>query len=163
MVEKDFQRDLTRGLRAQGCFAWAWPDLARAVTKPFDICMSSDYIFQPIECKLTKYTRRKPLGPDDIALSPANFKGRGHQLPRLLRMLDQNQASPRLAVCVVRVENHQVVEKMACMAPVSQFREKIIWTIGELLPYYALTWTPRIGWTQPWRNDPDETLLKDEE
>lgn len=160
MTEKDFQRALTRGLRAQGCFAWPWPDLARAVTKPFDICMGRDGQFLPIECKLTKYTRKKPLGPGDVAIGPANFKGRAHQLPRLTDILLNGQGDPQIAVCVIRIDDCQVVEKRGWMVSMRYF-DYGTWTIEMLEKLKVeLAWTPNIGWTAPWLPKPDVQRFK---
>jgi hypothetical protein len=151
MIEKDFQRALTHGLRSQECFAWGWPDLARAVTKPFDICMAYNGRFLPIECKLTKYGRKKPLHAGDVAISPSNFHGRGHQLPRLLKIYERGQGNPFLSICVARIEMERAVETRAWMLPIYCMKAKETWTIGELDEEECqLTWVPAVGWTAPW-------------
>lgn len=161
MVETDFQRDLARGLRSQGCYCEKWPDLARAVTKPFDLCMSNNGLFQPIECKLTKRTRKKPMQDEDIAISSACFTGRGHQLPGLLRIYDREQGDPQIGLCGVRIEMRQVVERKAWLFPVWHLRDRDTWAIGDLNENgFTLEWTPSIGWTAPWLPSPDRERLR---
>jgi len=151
LKEVDFQSSLMRGLKSQGCFVYKIPDLARAVVKPFDICMAHMGNFYPIECKLTKYGRKKPLHAGDVAINPGNFHCRGHQLPRLLEIYEREQGDPFLAVCVVRIEMGSAVESRAWMLPVCCMKAQETWTIGELDEEECqLTWVPTVGWTAPW-------------
>lgn len=154
MVEKDFQRALEKGLQSQGCYAEAWPDLAYAVTKPFDICAAYRNRFMPIECKITKYQRQKRLNPSDRAIGPANFRGRGHQLPYLLKLRQNDYGCPFVAICVVRMEGYLDVETFAWMLPVEKCAEKKLWTIGDLADQSRkLVWKPTVGWCCPWLKD----------
>ena len=151
MKETDFQSSLMRGLKSQGCYCRKWPDLARAVTKPFDICMAYQGDFCPIETKLTKYGRKKPLQMSDIAISPASFTGRGHQIPELLNIYDSGQGDPYLAVCVVRIEMGSTAETRAWMFRASHMKKRDVWTIGDLDQLrFNLVWVPTVGWTAPW-------------
>ncbi len=151
MKESDFQKALTQGLRSQGCFVYKIPDLARAIVKPFDLCVGYQNCLLAIEAKLKKYGRQKPLQDGDVAINPASFQGRGHQLPRLLQIYESDQGYPFIAICVARIEMGSAVETRAWMLPVYCMKVKETWTIGELdKEECQLTWVPTVGWIAPW-------------
>jgi hypothetical protein len=157
MVEKDFVTQLMKGLQSQGCYCAKWPDLARAVTKPFDICGSIKAQFSPIEAKIVKYQRKGGIKDTDTIISPAAFKGRAHQLPRLLQILWRDQGAPYVATClaIIDPETKTVTEKRAWMIHVRWLDERDTWTVGQAAFYnWELTWIPGLGWTAPWLPKP---------
>ena len=166
MTEKDFARDLVRGLKSQGAWAEKWPDLARAVVKPFDIAMSYAIQFHPIECKLRDFKGKEMLPGKTVILSPADFKGRKHQLPRLIGMWENGQASPYIASFMVLYRELKQPIKKGWMIPVRQFKHQTTWTLRDLVERqqeWGLVWVANIGWTCPWLPDPDPKRLQVEE
>jgi len=164
MVEKDFTADLIQGLIAQGAYAEKWPDGARGVKKPFDICAAFAGHFYPIECKLRKFETEERLPTKTVVLSPADFKGRKHQLPNLLKMQDQNQAKPFVAAFVLVEREFRQPLKFGWLIPVERLRTKDTWTLMEVIDkqnQLGLTWVPNIGWTVPWLPSADANRLKE--
>jgi hypothetical protein len=100
MVEKDFQTDLAKGLKAQGVWAMKWPDSAYGVVKPFDLCVAYGHQFVPIEVKLKKLNRKKPIDGEDKVVSAADFEG--NQIPELRRIYQSNCGFPRVAAFIMR-------------------------------------------------------------
>lgn len=165
MNEKHFARDLVRGLKSQGAYAEKWPDLARAVTKPYDIAASYALQFMPIECKLRDFKGQEMLPGRTVILSPADFKGRKHQLPGLLKLWDNGQAFPYIASFMILYRELKQPIKKGWMIPVRYLREKPTWTLLELVERndeWGLVWVPNIGWTCPWLPEPDANRLLDE-
>jgi hypothetical protein len=159
MVEKDFVTHLIKGLQAQRCYAYKIPDLARAVTKPFDICASIKSQFSPIEAKLIKHQRKGGIKDTDTIISPAAFKGRAHQLPGLLRILWKDQGAPYVATClaIIDPEIKTVTEKRAWMIHVRWLDERDTWTVEQASFYnWELIWIPAVGWTAPWLPKPSK-------
>lgn len=166
MTEKDFTRHLVRGLKAQGCYAEKWPDLARAVAKPYDIASSYALQFNPIEVKLRKFKGQEMLPGKTVILSPADFSGRRHQLPRLLRMWENGQAFPYVAAFLFLERELKQPIKKGWLIPVRFLKEKQTWTLMELVERnseWGLVWVPNIGWTAPWWPKADPERLQEDE
>ena len=158
VTEKDFQVDLARGLRAQGCFCQKWPDLARAVVKPFDLCMGYDRQFYAIECKLTKVTAKRGLTAETKVLCRNDF--RPHQLPTLIDLYARDQAIPYIAVCVAWQEGLGRMKKRAWLFPAHIYCDERLDTITlqEMEDDYdaELIWKPGVGWLVPWLPYPSQ-------
>jgi hypothetical protein len=166
LTEKDFTRDLIRGLTAQGVYAEKWPDLARAVTKPFDICACHDNQFWPIECKLRQFHGKEQLPGRTVIVSPADFRGRQHQLPRLLRMCKARQGFPYIAAFIALHREHKQPLKRGWLIPVLYFEDQDTFTFADLTgrkDNWELAWEPNIGWICPWLARPDAALLPEDE
>jgi hypothetical protein len=154
MVEKDFQVDLCKGLRSQNAFAYKVPDLARAVVKPFDLCIAHAGRFLPTECKLRKFNRQSDFRPEDKILLRSDF--RGHQLPTLEKIWESGQGHPYVAVCAVIVWEERVTRKRAWMVPVRHLLETETGLSLKDLDAMRrgsdceLVWVPAVGWTAPW-------------
>jgi hypothetical protein len=164
MTEKDFTTDLIRGLKAQGWYVEKWPDLARAVKKPYDIAASYSLVFKPIECKLRDFHGEEMLPGKTVILSPADFRGRKHQLPGLLKMWDNSQADPYVAAFMVQYRELKQPIKKGWLIPVRFLRQQDTWTLLELVERndeWGLVWVPTIGWTCPRFPEPDPKRLKE--
>jgi hypothetical protein len=164
VTEKNFTSDLIRGLKAQGAYAEKWPDLARAVTKPFDICASYGMRFHPIECKLREFYGKERLPTQTVVLSPADFKRRSHQLPGLIKMFDRGQADPFVAAFIVLYNDFKPIKKYGWIIPITEFKHQVTYTLGDCIEKqdrWGLLWVPNIGWTVPWLPDADAARLKD--
>lgn len=149
MIEADFQRELAKGLRSQGCFVTKIPDTAVAVVKPFDLVVGYDSMFFCLECKLKKIRRKKPLSEEDTLVSLKDF--RPHQLPTLREILDKGQGYPYIAAGIIREYEGRVVEKRAWIISVQYFGEKFTcWKIGGMIEDWEMIWKPGIGWLCPW-------------
>jgi hypothetical protein len=155
MVEKDFQIDLCKGLRSQGAFAYKVPDLARAVVKPFDLCIAYDGRFLPTECKMKKFSRQGGFKPEDTILLKSDF--RGHQLPTLEKIWESGQGYPYVAVCAAIVCEERVIKKRAWMIPIACFLDTARgYSLMDLEcdthqgRDHELVWVPAAGWTAPW-------------
>ena len=159
MIEKDFQTELTRGLRAQGCFVLKIPDLARAVVKPFDLCVGYDRQFLAVECKLTKVTAKKGLTAETRVICRKDF--RPHQLPTLIDLYTRDQAVPYIAVCVAWQEGLGRMKKRAWMLPASLYWYEWVdeLSVGALEQDFSeneLVWKPGTGWLAPWLPFPSQ-------
>jgi hypothetical protein len=166
VTEKHFTRDLIHGLKSQGCYAEKWPDLARAVKKPYDIAMSYGLRFSPIEVKLRDFKGQEMLPGKTIILSPADFKGRQHQLPGLLKMWANGQAFPYVASFMILYRGLKQPIKKGWMIPVRFLRQQPTWTLMDLVERndeWGLIWVPNIGWTCPWLPTPDPVRLQEED
>jgi hypothetical protein len=165
VTEKDFTRDLIRGLKSQGAYAEKWPDLARAVTKPYDIAASYALQFMPIECKLRDFRGQEMLPGKTVILSPADFKGRKHQLPRLLKLYANVQAYPYIAAFMILYREFKQPIKKGWLIPVRFLQQQETWTLLELVEHnddWGLVWVPSIGWTCPWLPEPDPKRLQED-
>lgn len=120
MVEADLQRELVSGLRSQGWWVWKWPDNAIGVVKPFDLCAAHDGAFHPIEVKLKKIVRQRPVEDDDVALD-TRTAFQPHQV-ETLRTVRITGAAPYVAV------------GLAWQAPGTTRWKKWVW----LVPFPAL-------------------------
>ena len=85
MIESDYQRDLKKGLTAQGIWLYKIPDSAMGITKPCDFIGNVRGLHLSAEAKLYKSDLIKY---DDRVITPASFKGRDHQLRHLNSMLE---------------------------------------------------------------------------
>ncbi len=153
MKETDFQQSLSRGLQSQGAYVYKVPDLARAVTKPFDLCASINGRFTPIECKLSKYVRKDPIRGTDPIVRLALFAGRAHQIPRLLQIWGKGQGDPQIAVClaILDPETKVVTEKRAWMFPAIWVSSQDTWRVDEMEDRNVeLKWVPGVGWIAEW-------------
>lgn len=150
VVETDFQIALVNGLKRQGVYAKKWPDSARAVVKPFDICVAYGHQFVPIEVKLKKLKRKKVIGLDDIVVTHRDFEG--NQLPELSRIWDNNHGYPRVAAFIMREYLGQVLEKRGWIISIALFRQKPEWSVQDFEEHShaeGLVWVPTVGWTVP--------------
>jgi hypothetical protein len=152
VVEKDFQTDLIRGLKAQGVWAMKWPDSAYGVVKPFDICAGYGHQFVPIEVKLAKLKRKKPIDQNDKVVTVADFEG--NQIPELSKIYDRNAGFPRVAAFIMREHLGLVREKRGWIISIAHFRTKTEWTVKDFEEHQQadeLIWVPKpvAGWTVP--------------
>jgi hypothetical protein len=158
MVEKDFQTDLAKGLKAQGVWAMKWPDSAYGVVKPFDLCVAYGHQFVPIEVKLKKLNRKKPIDGEDKVVSAADFEG--NQIPELRRIYQSNCGFPRVAAFIMREHLGLVREKRGWIVGIMHFVQKTEWTVKEFEEHNnveELIWVPKpiAGWTVPGYPHPD--------
>lgn len=152
MVEKDFQSDLIKGMKAQGVWTWKWPDSAVGVVKPFDICAGYGHQFIPIEVKLQKLKRKKPIDGDDKVVTVKDFEG--NQIPELRRIYQGNAGHPRVAAFIMREHLGLVREKRGWIIGIFHFAQKTEWTVKDFEEHQnadELIWVPRpvAGWTVP--------------
>jgi hypothetical protein len=151
MTEATFRKDLQKGMQAQGAYVLKLPDLARAVVKPFDLLVAHAGCFYPMELKLRKVERAKPLHNEDVAISQKVF--RPHQLPTLLEIHQKLWGFPYVGACLVRVQDGRVQEKQAWLIPISLFLLQEEWNVASLnwiCSTSNLQWKPGVGWLVSW-------------
>lgn len=155
MIEKDFQVQLTKGLRAQGAYVYKIPDLAQAVTKPFDLVIAHDMLFWPTEAKLKKIKAKRGLVPETVILQRSDF--RPHQLPTLLEIYEMDQGHPWIAVCAIVESLGRIIQRRAWMVPASIYGDQRLdqLTLQDMEDYgEELVWKPGLGWICPWLPEP---------
>jgi hypothetical protein len=155
VTEKDFTRDLIRGLKSQGAYAEKWP---------YDIAASYALQFMPIECKLRDFRGQEMLPGKTVILSPADFKGRKHQLPGLLKLYANDQGYPYIAAFMILYREFKQPIKKGWLIPVRFLQQQDTWTLMELVQSeWGLVWVPNIGWTCSWLPEPDPKRLQEGE
>ena len=155
MVEGDLHREVIAGFTTCGIWVWKWPDSAKGVKKPFDLCMTVQGTFCPIEAKLRKYERAKPLTAWDPAVNVGkDFEP--HQLDTMLK-IDLAGGKPLILLGVVIKQPLQVHwTKSAWLLSLATLHaltgESDVVTVGQLNKHHMvapLEWKPTVGWLFP--------------
>lgn len=142
MNENTFQRDLKKGMSAQGIFAYKIPDSAMGMTKPCDIIGCWRGVHMSVECKIEK---SNDISPSRIWLGPSDFKNREHQLVHT-RMICKSGGLGLIAIGCYQTRHPWT--KKAFLIRADKLPDPMRPMIGHIIEAIGapMTWVPEIGW-----------------
>lgn len=155
--EADFKTELIKALRAAGCDADRFSDLARGVSKPCDLVCGVRGRHVKIETKLRKLgTRDKPhgWGPDTVVVRLADVRPSQH------RGLQRAHDAGSVALVLTELRDLGSSRRQAFAVPYASLVRTHTWTLAmfedpgrtSLTQWptppqtFTLTWVPGQGW-----------------
>lgn len=146
MRESEFHQDLVAGFTSIGWWMHKLPDLARGVTKPFDLIGCAHGKGVAIEAKWARASRKmdSQVRDSDLLVQMTDF--RPHQKSELRKFYLAGGFS--FAALGIEVIDCMLArgERKAWLVPMEWLLDQPEWRVHEMDPRCRLVWQPGVGW-----------------
>lgn len=146
MLEAKLQAQLIGGFTRLGWWVDKIPDLAKGVTKPFDLFGSACGKAIAIEAKLGRVYRKRDakIRSTDLVVQMKEFSAK--QIPNLQKF--ERSQGLAFGALGLKVEGCILAqgELRAWLVPITWLLVQQEWRVEELDPRCQLIWQPGVGW-----------------